>query len=60
MWTIYMIECEDGKLYTGITQNLDQRLKEHHHKGSHFTSYNPIRQLLYTEKVIDQNEIKKI
>ena len=49
MWILYILECEDGKLYTGITENLQRRLKEHTHKGSHFTSYNPVVDLLYTE-----------
>jgi len=49
MWYVYIIECQDGKLYTGITQDLDRRLREHTHKGSHFTSYNPVKSLLYSE-----------
>ncbi|WP_084217579.1 GIY-YIG nuclease family protein [Nonlabens marinus] len=26
---IYILECADGKLYTGITSNLERRLLEH-------------------------------
>ena len=50
MWILYIIKCRDGKLYTGITEDLERRLKEHTHKGSHFTSYNPIVKLLHTER----------
>ena len=28
-WTIYMLRCKDGSLYTGITTDLDRRVKEH-------------------------------
>lgn len=26
---IYILECSDGKLYTGMTNNLERRLEEH-------------------------------
>ena len=50
MWYVYIIECQDGKLYVGMTEDVDRRFKEHQHQGSHFTSYNPAIKLLYTEK----------
>jgi putative endonuclease len=28
-WIVYMLECADKTLYTGITNNLDRRLAEH-------------------------------
>ena len=28
-WTVYMIRCRDGSLYTGITTDLDRRVEEH-------------------------------
>jgi putative endonuclease len=28
-WTVYMIRCEDGSLYTGVTTNLERRFAEH-------------------------------
>ncbi|MFC4870292.1 GIY-YIG nuclease family protein [Negadavirga shengliensis] len=30
MWTVYILRCADGYLYTGCTSNLDERLKRHH------------------------------
>ena len=53
MWILYIIKCRDSQLYTGITENLERRLKEHKRKGSHFTSYNPATNLLYTEEYIN-------
>jgi len=28
-WCVYMIECEDGTLYTGITTDIARRFREH-------------------------------
>lgn len=28
-WHVYMLRCRDGSLYTGITNDLDRRLKAH-------------------------------
>ena len=28
-WTVYILECADGTLYTGITDDLERRLKAH-------------------------------
>ena len=28
-WIVYILECADTSLYTGITNNLDKRLKAH-------------------------------
>ncbi len=28
-WYVYMVECSDGALYTGITNDLDRRVAAH-------------------------------
>jgi putative endonuclease len=28
-WTVYILTCADGSIYTGCTSNLDARLKRH-------------------------------
>ena len=28
-WYVYILQCSDNTLYTGITNNLDRRLKAH-------------------------------
>ncbi len=28
-WTVYIVRCADGTLYTGATNNLARRLREH-------------------------------
>ena len=31
-WFVYIIECRDNSLYTGITNNLEKRIKTHNNK----------------------------
>ncbi len=28
-WYVYMLRCADGSLYTGITKDIERRVKEH-------------------------------
>jgi len=28
-WTVYIIRCDDGSLYTGVTTDLERRFAEH-------------------------------
>lgn len=38
MWYVYILECSDGTLYTGITTDLDKRLQTHNKgKGAKYT-----------------------
>lgn len=37
-WVLYVLECGDGTLYTGITDDLERRLKAHRTgKGAKYT-----------------------
>ena len=29
MWFVYILKCSDGNLYTGCTEDIDERLKRH-------------------------------
>lgn len=44
-WHIYLIECADGSLYTGITVDVDRRFRMHlAGKGARYTrSHKPVR-----------------
>lgn len=50
-WTVYVVECRDGSLYTGVTTDLARRLAAHRAgKGGAYTrSRLPVR-LVYTER----------
>ncbi|RMF98028.1 MAG: GIY-YIG nuclease family protein [Gammaproteobacteria bacterium] len=49
-WQVYMVECRDGSLYTGIARDLEQRLAAHNAgTGARYTrSRRPVR-LVYAE-----------
>ncbi len=38
-WTLYVLRCADGSLYTGITTDVERRLEEHNGsaKGARYT-----------------------
>ena len=37
-WFIYLLQCSDGTLYTGITNDLEKRIKQHNEgKGAKYT-----------------------
>ena len=37
-WCVYIVECNDGTFYTGITNNIGERIKEHNSGiGSRYT-----------------------
>ncbi len=49
-WFLYVLECRDGSLYTGITNNLERRLKMHQDgRASRFTRTRLPVQLRYHE-----------
>lgn len=46
-WAVYLIECADGRVYTGIARDPEQRYAKHANgKGARFTRSNPPRRLL--------------
>jgi putative endonuclease len=51
MYYVYIIECSNKALYTGITNDLERRFAQHQTgKGCRYTSYNPAVKLRYFEK----------
>ena len=54
-WHVYIIECNDGSLYTGITNDLDKRITAHNDgRGAKYTkSRRPVR-LRYSEPAADR------
>lgn len=51
MYFVYILECYDGSLYTGITTDVPRRLAEHQAgKGARYTSAKKAGKILYTEK----------
>lgn len=46
-WAVYLLECADGRVYTGVARDPEQRYAKHiAGKGARFTRSNPPKQLL--------------
>jgi putative endonuclease len=46
-WAVYLLECRDGRVYTGIARDPEQRYAQHAAgTGAKFTRGNPPRRLL--------------
>ncbi len=59
-WQIYIIECRDGSLYTGITIDLEKRLAAHNAgKGAKYTTSRRPVQLVYHEGAANRSEASK-
>lgn len=51
-WFLYLVECSDKTLYTGITTDISRRLKEHNSKKGAFYTQNKIPvKLVYREDI---------
>jgi len=49
-WTVYILECADGSLYTGITKDIMRRITEHETgKGARYTAGRGPFRLVYQE-----------
>jgi putative endonuclease len=59
-WYLYMIECRDGSIYTGIAVDVDRRFEQHcAGKGARYTRSHPPRKLLLTRKYRDRSAALK-
>lgn len=52
MYYTYILECADGSLYVGSTNDLQKRLHEHNHtkSGAHYTKIRRPVRLKYSEE----------
>ena len=60
MYFVYLIECSDGSLYTGMTTDVERRFSEHKNKiGGHYTSSKNVVRVVYTEQHPDRSSALK-
>lgn len=54
---VYIVECADGTLYTGITTDLKRRVEEHNTSpvGARYTSARRPVSLVYSKKFKDRS-----
>ena len=69
VWSVYMIEAENGSIYTGITKDLERRFLEHtsSDKSAKFFRSSPAKEMVfskkgftYSEALIEEARIKKL
>ena len=58
-WRFYIVKCNDGSLYTGITKDLEERLKRHNQgRASKYTKVKLPVSLVYSE-ILDNESLAK-
>ncbi|WP_330665105.1 GIY-YIG nuclease family protein [Tepidibacter sp.] len=58
---VYIIECSDGTLYTGYTNNLDKRIYTHNKgKGAKYTRFRlPVKLRYYEQYELKSEALKR-
>jgi putative endonuclease len=57
---VYLLECEDGSLYAGITTDVERRFNEHAAKiGGHYTRAHAAKRIVYTEQFKNRSAASK-
>lgn len=61
MYYLYILKCADSTLYTGITTDLERRVKEHNSSklGAKYTAARRPVKLVYFQEFIDRAEASK-
>ena len=60
MWCVYIVTCADGSFYTGVTTDIERRIKEHNdtkkgNKGARYTRARQPVSLTYLEYLNDRS-----
>lgn len=60
MWSVYILRCSDGTLYTGITNDLERRVKAHNDgTGAKYTKGRGPVVVVHTESYEDRSSASK-
>lgn len=61
MYYLYILECADNSLYTGITTDLNRRLEEHNYSklGAKYTSLRRPVKIVYSAEFKNRSEASK-
>ena len=56
-WTVYIIRCDDGTLYTGVTTDLERRFREHRElrRGAKYFNGRKPLEVVYSENGHDRS-----
>jgi len=59
-WFVYLIECEDGSIYTGITVDVEKRYAAHRSgRGAKYMRSHPPKRLLKVLRFADRSAASK-
>lgn len=59
-WVVYIIQAKSGKLYTGITNNMERRLAAHSgKKGARFFHFSCPEKIVFQELHLNRSEASK-
>lgn len=61
-YTVYILECSDQTLYTGITTDISRRLREHNGElpgGAKYTQHRKPSRVVYREKAPSRSAASK-
>jgi putative endonuclease len=59
-WFFYMVRCNDNSLYSGMTNNLEKRVKKHNDgTGARYTSSHRPVTLVHSERFYNSSEAKQ-
>ena len=59
-WFVYLLECLDGSFYTGVTNDIDKRIKTHAEgKGSNYVYQKGFKKLLKIKQCKNKSEACK-
>ncbi|MEL7044511.1 MAG: GIY-YIG nuclease family protein [Pseudomonadota bacterium] len=61
-WQVYLLRCGDGTLYTGVTSNLERRLRQHNGEiggGARYTRARRPVTLLWSECCTSRGEAQR-
>jgi putative endonuclease len=60
MYFVYILQCGDSTLYTGITTDVSRRLREHKAgTGGHYTRAHGAQKMLYSETASNRSAASK-
>ena len=59
-WYLYLLRCADGSIYTGISNDVEVRVREHNQgKGAKYTAQRRPVFLIYQEQHPDQSSARR-
>ena len=62
-WFVYILETRDGRLYTGVSTDVERRFEQHCRGpgkgGAKFFSSSPPKKIVYRERCADRSEAQR-